>query len=358
MDFQKIVFGVFLTVSSLLAIDTVSNISVSAPHNTGTITNDSSVDFTWTPPSGVSKYYYKLDTNSSNYDLEASGDYTVLNSSSATSLTATVTQSGNYYLHILAVDSNSQVSAPTTKAVSSEIDIDAPGAVSFNPDSKAISEATTISISGSESDIYYTTDGSTPTTSSQKYSSGLLITIGMTLKAIQVDNAGNTGVVSTATYTSTVQPTIKTKSDSTAVDGRTFATKTTAGASTSDIKTSIIIGGTGFTRYKYKYSTESAYTTVATTSTVIDISGLSSGSYTLEVLGGDPYNYKSESNKKSVTFTVDNTAPTNLTIKYDSNSTKTIVNPDLSNENGTITLSADGSSEIRYAYGTNEAKTY
>ena len=112
-----------------------------------------------------------------------------------------------------------------------------------------------------------------------------------------------------------------------------------------------------FTRYKYKKSTDNDYITVADISTVIDISSLNTGGYTYYILGGDAYNYKSESDKKTVTFSVDNDAPTSLTVSYDSNDTITKVNPDLSTQTGLVTLSSTGSSEMKYIY-TSEPSTY
>jgi hypothetical protein len=49
--------------------------------------------------------------------------------------------------------------------------------------------------------IYYTLDGSTPTTSSSIYSSALSISATTTLKAFTVDTAGNQSAVQTVTYT-------------------------------------------------------------------------------------------------------------------------------------------------------------
>ncbi|MGZ6800850.1 MAG: DUF7402 domain-containing protein, partial [Mycobacteriaceae bacterium] len=59
-----------------------------------------------------------------------------------------------------------------------------------------------ITLSANETaDIYYTTDGTTPTTASTKYTAPLTLSVGFTLKFIGVDTARNTSAPATQTYT-------------------------------------------------------------------------------------------------------------------------------------------------------------
>ncbi len=58
--------------------------------------------------------------------------------------------------------------------------------------------------------IYYTTDGSTPTTASTSYSGPIKVSSSETLKFIGVDQAGNSSAVQTQTYTITAPPPIST----------------------------------------------------------------------------------------------------------------------------------------------------
>ena len=351
--------------SSLFAIDTVSNLSANAPHNSVASTNDASIVFTWNPPTSDDKYYYKLDTNSSNTYADdvnrANWSTKDLTGDEPTAATIThslptVATSGTYYYHVVAVDGSDNTSNTVT-STAMNIDLDK-GTVTVSPNGGSISSATTLTLSGSETGtIYYTIDGSTPTTSSTVYSAPLVIATSKTVKSILVDTAGNIGDVVTKAFTSTAQPTVKTTQDTTTADGTTFATSNSAGATS--FNTSLTVSGgvdtDGFTRYKYKKSTDSSYTEVSNIANTIDISSLESGTYTYYILGGDAYNYIDESSKKTVTFTVDNTAPTSLTVKYNNDSTVTTVNPENVTGETEITITAVDASSYGYEVTTSAA---
>lgn len=81
--------------------------------------------------------------------------------------------------------------------------IEAPAAPTFTPISGSTYEdSQEVSINGSGT-IYYTTDGSTPTTSSTQYTAPFTITDNITVKAIAVDANGVQSEVSEASYTNT-----------------------------------------------------------------------------------------------------------------------------------------------------------
>lgn len=87
--------------------------------------------------------------------------------------------------------------------------IEAPAAPTFSPASGSTYEnSQEVSINGAGT-IYYTTDGSTPTTSSTQYTAPFTITDNITVKAIVVDANGIQSEVSEASYTNTIvqQPT-------------------------------------------------------------------------------------------------------------------------------------------------------
>ncbi len=341
---KKIALGVMLGTSSLLAINSVSNLSVTAPHNSGTVTNDSNLTFNWNPPTDVnaSKYYYVLDTNSSGNIYSRS--YVTIPSGTTDSIDLTVSSSGEYYFHIAAVDENNTASAVSSYKVDSTIDLDA-GTVTVSPDGGSITTSNNdVTLSGSETGtIYYTLDGSTPETNSSQYSSALNIGVSATLKTFLVDTAGNRGSVVTKTFTISNDPTITTATDAN-ISGQTIATSSASGATA---VTALKVSGTDLTRYQYAIDSDSGHIERTDINATIDISSLSTGSHTVYVRGGDAYNYQATST--SVTFTVDNTAPSALSISYDGNSTVTTVNPsNKSNASTIITLSATDSSSIGY----------
>ena len=119
---------------------------------------------------------------------------------------------GTHTVQARAVDGAGNID--TTPAIFTwTIDI-TPPTITASPAGGTFSSAVRVTLSANEpSDIYYSTDGSTPTTSSAKYTGP--ITIGessdgtTTLKFFGVDTAGNIQQVQTETYTiDTITPTV------------------------------------------------------------------------------------------------------------------------------------------------------
>lgn len=87
--------------------------------------------------------------------------------------------------------------------ISYQLTVVAPAAPTFSPASGSTYEnSQEVSINGAGT-IYYTTDGSTPTTSSTQYTAPFTITDNITVKAIAVDANGVQSEVSEASYTNT-----------------------------------------------------------------------------------------------------------------------------------------------------------
>lgn len=77
-----------------------------------------------------------------------------------------------------------------------------PDAPTFSPAAGAVAEGSTITISSEAgTTIYYTTDGTDPTSSSTAYSTGIVVNAAQTIKAIAVDGGGNSSDVASAAYT-------------------------------------------------------------------------------------------------------------------------------------------------------------
>jgi N-acetylneuraminic acid mutarotase len=104
---------------------------------------------------------------------------------------------------IQAVASASGYANSTAVAASYTINIPPPPAPTFSPATGTFYNVAQVFITDAESGatIYYTTDGSTPTTSSSTYSNGVNITSTGTLKAIAVAPGGASSPVAGATYT-------------------------------------------------------------------------------------------------------------------------------------------------------------
>ncbi len=106
---------------------------------------------------------------------------------------------GAYYIYAAITDGT------TTLAVYSQasLTIDrTPPTIEATPSAGAYTSAQSVTISTDEAaEIYYTTDGSDPTTASSLYSTPIEIGEDTTLKVMAVDTAGNQSVVNTFTYT-------------------------------------------------------------------------------------------------------------------------------------------------------------
>ncbi|MFA5925784.1 MAG: Ig-like domain-containing protein [Parcubacteria group bacterium] len=81
-------------------------------------------------------------------------------------------------------------------------DASAPGTPAVSPPSGTYTSTQSVELtSAGSSEIYYTTDGDTPTASSALYSSAITVDHSMTIKALAVDAIGNESPVLTAHYT-------------------------------------------------------------------------------------------------------------------------------------------------------------
>jgi len=132
------------------------------------------------------------------------GPYTKLNPTllTATAFADAATVDGTtYYYVVTAVD---QVDNESTYSPESEgclVDMTAP-TVWASPAGAHFFQAQTVALLASEqASIHYTTDGTTPTASSQQYSSALSISEDTVLTFIAIDLAGNSSTVETEQYT-------------------------------------------------------------------------------------------------------------------------------------------------------------
>ena len=109
---------------------------------------------------------------------------------------------GPMTLKYFAKDTAGNTSDVDTQTYTVPPDTTAP-VVTASPTGRALASGATISLSANEpGSIYYTTDGSTPTASSTKYTTPIVMgSSTLTLKYIGVDTAGNTSAVGTQTYT-------------------------------------------------------------------------------------------------------------------------------------------------------------
>lgn len=177
------------TTAAAAAPNPVTNLAV------GTM-NPSTVPLTWTAPSGgsaVADYEVAYSTDGTNFTVA---------SSTVTTTSYTVTgihQSTAYTFRVVAIDgSGNRSTAVTTTATTPALTVTASPVGGTYNGTQSVS-LTTNGVSGTV--IYYTTDGSTPTSSSSVYSSAILVSTSETLKYYAVNPVGDSSTVQSQTYT-------------------------------------------------------------------------------------------------------------------------------------------------------------
>jgi hypothetical protein len=189
--------------------------------------------------------------------------------------------------------------------------------------------------------IYYTLDGSTPTTSSSVYSSPLSISATTTLKAFARDTAGNQSTVQTVTYTLDVTP----------------PADTTAPSNVTNLQTSNVAQSTITLSWTASTSSDVASYDVFNSSTLLanvtgttyNVTGLTASTqYTFTVKAKDTANNVASGTSVTVTTSApaDTTAPV-LTITPAATFTDT----------QTVTMSANETATIWYTLDDSDPKT-
>jgi hypothetical protein len=166
-------------------IDDTTPPTVSANPTGGTYTSEQSVTLT---ASEAATIYYTLDG--------------VDPSTTSTKYTQPINISTTTTLKFMAIDTAGNQSTISTESYILEITDITPPTVSANPKGGTYTSKQSISLSASElATIYYTLDGTDPTTASSIYSEPITISSSKTLKFMAVDTAENQSTVNTETYT-------------------------------------------------------------------------------------------------------------------------------------------------------------
>jgi len=350
--FSIMTFMLLLGSSSLFGAFGSMSLS-SSTHDTTNPTQATSIVLSWAAPTVTGStvlngYYCKLDEVQNT--LITSSD-TVL-AETATSKTETVTGTNiekSYYFHIAPYATNGDIGA-TAHYGPIKIDTKAPTNLTISPSGGSYSSVQNVSISaidGSNYSIHYTDDGSTPTAQSPTFPLGSSIQLSSTktIKAIAIDSAGNESGVETVAFTINLATNVAHFGNEVTF-GSTIATN--SNGNSSNIISTVSVDGSDVTHYKYKVDTD-AFSAEIAKSTPIDLSSLSDGTHTISIVGYDGTTWQADSSATTLSFTVDNTAPDNVTFSTASGTIST---------DTTITMSSSNSDNIYYTIdGTTPSNT-
>lgn len=233
----------------------------------GTPSNDTTAPVTTANPAGNTYTGSVTVTLSAN---ESANTYYTTNgtipTTGSTKYTSPIVINTNTTLKFFSVDTAGNIEAVKTESYiieSSSGDITAP-ITTANPVGGTYNNTITVALSVNETaNTYYTMDGTTPTTSSTKYSSPIDINTNTILKFFSVDTAGNTEAIRTETYT--IESSSKTFKSIDAEDGY-VGMYTADGYSTSILK----MGDKGMYNANTYYSISSFDTSSIGPSTIQD----------------------------------------------------------------------------------------
>lgn len=208
----------------------------------GTPTSNSiPVSWTLSTSGDVSNYEVAYSTDATNFTVASA----VVNASSTNYSVIGLSSSTSYTIRVVAIDTaNNRSTGVTIVAMTANSDV-TPPAVTVSPSAGSYNSTKTVTLVPNETaTIYYTLDGTTPTTGSTVYSSGITISTTTTLKFFAVDTAGNVGNVQILTYTmDTTPPEDVTNLTSVSTEGN-YATISWTNSVSSDVSTIDIFDNT------------------------------------------------------------------------------------------------------------------
>jgi hypothetical protein len=194
LNSNTLTFNITVTASADTTAPTdVSGLSV----GTATI---NSIPITWvlSPSGDVANYEVAYSSNGGSSWTVASS----LVNNSSTSYTITGLVAGtNYTIRVVAIDTSSNRSTGVTITKSTAASVNyvlsaTPSTGSYNTTQNVV-----LSTNPAGATIYYTTNGTTPTTASSIYSTAIPVSANTTIKFFAQDSVGNVTSVQTATYT-------------------------------------------------------------------------------------------------------------------------------------------------------------
>lgn len=260
-----------------------------------------------------------------------------------------------YYFQIAAYDTSKNVSvcsAQVTKTVAVTADVTAP-ITTASPIGGSFAAAQTVILTANEpAIIYYTLDGTTPTTASAIYSAPLSIASTKTLRYFAKDTAGNNEVVKTQTYTintTTVDATAPTIAVASPIAGTTVSGIIAPSANASDN-----IGVVGV-QFKLDGNNVGSEITAAPYTLSYNTTQVANGTHTITATARDAAN--NQTTASAVSVTVANTIPTTATLSAILATTPLVGTAPLKGVSLKATVSGTQTGTINYTFYCNRSDT-
>jgi hypothetical protein len=322
---SKLTMGASPTTSTTTALTSSAN-----PQTSG-----SSVTFTATvsPSSGTT-----VPTGSAVFTVDGSTASTATLNASGVATYATSTLAAGSHTVSASYGGSSSFSASTSSTLTQTITAPTASAPTVSPAAGTYSTAQSVTLTSSTSGatIYYTTNGTTPTTSSTKYTAAISVTATETIEAIAVASGYTNSAVTSAKYT--ITPVAATPTFSLAAGSYTGTQSVTLADTTSGATIYYTTNGTTPTASSTKYTAAISVTATETIEAIAVASGytnstVASAKYTITTattatpafslaaggyIGTKSLTLSDTTTGATIYYTTNGTTPTTSSTKYSS----------------------------------------
>jgi hypothetical protein len=181
------------------AVNTASPTPPAAPNGlSATAVSSGEIDLLWTGSATPKVQYLLYRSTTAGFTPSAANLVTKL---SATGFADTGLPGGTTFYYLVAsANANGNSTSSNQATASTATSLTAAPVISLSSGSYPSSQSVTITDATSDAVIYYTIDGTTPTSSSSQYSSAISVSTSLTLQSVAISPTSGSSSISSATY--------------------------------------------------------------------------------------------------------------------------------------------------------------